>query len=318
MKKKMILGSLVLLTAFFLFLPAGKAEAAVKQTGATTTGVTFTWDANLHTGNTNYQDLYYEVSWGPSASQITKTAQCGLTSTTNSLIECTPGCQYYVKVELVYQFMNSATPGRYSCGSTTCYTKPGKVTKFGKYDFGSGQKGLRTSWTPVSGDASIRYQYEIRNSSNKLIQKGEEYTNTLSLSTYKGYNTAAKLRVRPYIKSFYNDTTYYGAWSSYKKIVPQPILKSAKLVDGKKVKISWGKVKGATKYIIYMSTKKDSGFKKIATVSSSKTTYTISSFKGKSFEKYKDYYYKVVTQTKKLGNSPQSYGNSFYIYTTYK
>ena len=316
MKKKMVFGSLAILAVLFLFLPSGKAEAALKQTGATTTEVTFAWDANLRQG-TDYENLWYEVSWGLGSSGATEKAKVDVATTTGKLVQLSPGYEYYVRVDLVYKY-RGGDPQTYPCGSTSCYTRPGKVTKFGKYDFGASQKGFRTSWTAVSGSPSIRYQYEIRNASNKLIQKGEEYTNSITLSTYKGYKTAAKLRVRPFIKSYYNDTTYYGAWSSYKKIVPQPILKDAKLIDGKKVKISWNKVTGASKYTIYMSTKKDSGYKKIATLGASKTSYTISSFKGKSFVKYQNYYYKVVTQTKKLGNSPKNYGKSFYVYTTYK
>ncbi len=54
------------------------------------------------------------------------------------------------------------------------------------------------------------------------------------------------------------------------------------------VTLKWNKIKGAKKYIIYRSTKKKSGYKKIATVKSSKRTY-----KNKKLSEKKNYYYKV-------------------------
>ena len=69
----------------------------------------------------------------------------------------------------------------------------------------------------------------------------------------------------------------YKATPSIKKITAQ---------KGKTV-ISINKVSGAKKYVIYRSTKKNSGFKKIATTA--KTTYT-----DKTTKKGKRYYYKVV------------------------
>lgn len=65
-----------------------------------------------------------------------------------------------------------------------------------------------------------------------------------------------------------------------------PRIKKITAKKGKTV-ISIQKVKGAKKYVIYRSTKKNKGFKKIATTT--KTTYT-----DKKTKKNKTYYYKVV------------------------
>lgn len=81
----------------------------------------------------------------------------------------------------------------------------------------------------------------------------------------------------------------------------------------RKVKIKTPKVAGIKKYKIYMSTKKNSGWKKIKTLKPGKAI-TISRFKGKSFKYYKNYYYKIVP------NKGQYYRNGFcfYKYSTFR
>lgn len=65
-------------------------------------------------------------------------------------------------------------------------------------------------------------------------------------------------------------------------------IKKLKKSGSKGIKITWSKVSGVTKYQIYMSKKKSSGFKRIATVSSKKSSY----IKGK-LKKKKRYYFKI-------------------------
>ena len=73
-------------------------------------------------------------------------------------------------------------------------------------------------------------------------------------------------------------------------------IKSLKKSGKKAVKITYKKVSGVSGYQIYMSTKKKSGYKKIATLSSKKSSYT----KGK-LKKGKKYYFKVRTMKKVSG-----------------
>ena len=61
-----------------------------------------------------------------------------------------------------------------------------------------------------------------------------------------------------------------------------------------------------------MSTNRTKGYKKIKTVKSGKTI-TVSSFKKKSFKKYKDYYYYISSAKKQ-----SKFVNSFYIRTVYR
>lgn len=68
-----------------------------------------------------------------------------------------------------------------------------------------------------------------------------------------------------------------------------PKWKSVKAKTGHKAVLTWKKVSNATGYEVYMSTKKSSGYKKIATLKkASKITYTKTKLK-----KNKKYYFKV-------------------------
>ena len=73
-------------------------------------------------------------------------------------------------------------------------------------------------------------------------------------------------------------------------------IKSVKKSGKNGIKITWNKVSGISNYQIYMSTKSKSGFKKIATVSASKTSYTKTKLK-----KGKRYYFKIRTAKKVSG-----------------
>lgn len=71
--------------------------------------------------------------------------------------------------------------------------------------------------------------------------------------------------------------TYAGYSSAKKTVVVKPketTIKSLKKSGKKAVKITYKKVSGVSGYQIYMSTKKKSGYKKIATLSSKKSSYT--------------------------------------------
>lgn len=73
-------------------------------------------------------------------------------------------------------------------------------------------------------------------------------------------------------------------------VVPANVkAKSAALASTTSAKVTWGKAKGASGYYVYMSTKKNSGYKKAATVKGAKkTSATI-----KNLELGKTYYFKV-------------------------
>lgn len=88
--------------------------------------------------------------------------------------------------------------------------------------------------------------------------------------------------------SYDNDTVTYGS-ASYGKVTYNNKVTIAAKATKKKVTLSWNKIPGVTKYVVYRSTKKNGKYTKIATVKKGKATYT-----DKKVSKGKTYYYKIV------------------------
>ena len=64
--------------------------------------------------------------------------------------------------------------------------------------------------------------------------------------------------------------------------------------------VSWNSVEGATKYYVYRSTKKSSGYKKVATVEEESYTDT-------KAKKGTTYYYKVVAVSENATSAQSAY-----------
>lgn len=111
-------------------------------------------------------------------------------------------------------------------------------------------------------------------------------------SVFKKHNFY-KVKVRAYCTDG-NGKNYYSPYSSWKYVSPQPDVKLKNTSNG--MKVSWDKIQGADRYVVYMSTKKDSVFKKVATT---KNTSKVISKIGKSkLKSGKTYYVRVVAQNK--------------------
>lgn len=69
--------------------------------------------------------------------------------------------------------------------------------------------------------------------------------------------------------------------------------KTAQVKKSKKIKVTVPKVAGISNYKVYMSLKKNSGFKKVKTLKSGKST-TVTKFNKKALKAKKTYYFKFV------------------------
>ena len=67
-----------------------------------------------------------------------------------------------------------------------------------------------------------------------------------------------------------------------------PVIKTIENVDDLEIKLAWGKVTGAQKYYIYRATSKNGTYRRIASVSKSKRSYTDTTIKNQT-----TYYYKI-------------------------
>ena len=90
--------------------------------------------------------------------------------------------------------------------------------------------------------------------------------------------------------------TKFGAWSATNYIARHP--KMSGTARARYINATWSKVKGATSYAVYASTKRDSGYKKVGTTKGSKFTITKV---GKSSVKPSKTYYFYVEADKKVG-----------------
>ena len=89
-----------------------------------------------------------------------------------------------------------------------------------------------------------------------------------------------------------------------KKYTPSKTsIKSIKKLKKNQVKLTWKKVKNATGYEVYQSMKKNSGYKKVKTITKNKKV----TYKAGKLKKKKTYYFKIRTYRKAGGTT--YYGN---------
>lgn len=123
---------------------------------------------------------------------------------------------------------------------------------------------------------------------------------------YNGKNMAKKSMMKLGSGKWFDlsKQKFYAGRTTYKNLTgimnlytdtPEGNLSSVS-AKGKKVTVKWKKAGGATEYAVYRASSKGGKYKKIASVSSKKTSYTDSSVK-----KGKTYYYKVAPVKKISG-----------------
>ena len=157
------------------------------------------------------------------------------------------------------------------------------------------------------------YQYQLYDLNGK---KPVSTGTTLSYYSTTVNNIKAnrfyKLRVRAYVTV--NGKKLYGDWSDFNGFAFQPKV-SIKASGKNGFKLSWKKTKAAKSYTVYMSTSKDTGYKKIKTLK--KTSLKVTKFKKKKLKKRKQYWFYVVANTKMGKKTVKSKGTLRYWATRY-
>lgn len=125
----------------------------------------------------------------------------------------------------------------------------------------------------ISPQVKVTYQ-------GKVLQQDTDYEVEYSNNLYIGTATV----------TITGKGAYYGTKEIHFKIKPvKPKKVSAKNAGKKRVMIRWQSTSQNVYYVVYRSTKKNSGYKKIATVKNRYTTY----YCDKKVKRKKTYYYKV-------------------------
>lgn len=280
---------------------APPAVQKVYQTSATTSSVTIGWDGV--SGATSYQ--IYEYTNG---NRILKGETTGNTFTISGLknTEKLPFSWievYSVRSSDSYKAVQSNDGIVYASGMRLVSSK---VKNVAVRNYWSNIKEVSFGFDNLEFADGFQYQLYEKNG-KKPISSG------YSTSYYSTYlknlkaNKFYKLRVRAYVKV--NGNNVFGEWSdaTYFSYQPKVFLKRS----GSALKLSWKKVKGATNYTVYMSTSKNTGYKKIKTLKGTKIK--VSKFKKKKLNKKKTYYVYVIANTK-VGKKTYKSDKQYYYY----
>lgn len=172
--------------------------------------------------------------------------------------------------------------GKYSGTKTLKFTIAPKATS--KITAVQSTKAIKLTWSKVTGADGYRiYQYNTKTKKWDSIK-------TLKTTSFKVQNlkagTAYKFQIKAYTK---DDSTIWGKAATITVATKPDASKITKLTTAKaKATLTWSDVNGESGYEIYASTKKDGGFKKVASTKANVTKATVSKLTSG-----KTYYFKV-------------------------
>ena len=163
------------------------------------------------------------------------------------------------------------------------------------------------------------YEAEVWSNYKKKDTKLAVGTGTYDFSIRAQKNTFKKVnflkgRIRAY--SLNGDgKKIYGKWSNWIYFSQACKIKDVNEKNNK-MQVVWTKVPGASRYTLYASTNRESGYKKVATTK--KTNYLVTKVNKKSLKKGKTYYFYVKAEKKVGKKYHSSLDKAIYSITKYK
>lgn len=263
------------------------------QTQTTATSATVQWTADADCAKFK---VYVKNSANYNADYTYVATTQSKSYTINNLAS---GSEYYIKVEA----LSASNQVGYSDYISDAITLPTNVKNLIQERWYYFAQILYIDWADI--DSATGYQVQLINSKGKVVKSLNQQYSGASFGSMK--DEVYTVNVRAY--TTFNGKTYYTPWSKI-YCFNQARIKSVK-VSSKKLKVTWGKVGGATGYDIYVSTKKKSGYKKVKSVGKNTTKATISKFNKKSFSTKKTYYIYVITK-KKMGSKTYLSSSLYY------
>lgn len=274
------------------------APASLTHVKSSTDTIKVKWSAVP--GADVYQVVY---SQSGTANEFTKET----TGTSVTLKKLSKDARYTIQVRAGMKYTDGR--GRAWGPGTTKYDVPVKPTKVeGVKVKGYYQNLSKINITNKAKTCADGYQYQLYTAykgqdKETLVKSISVNQNNPSSSNMVSANMKVsalnkhnfyKVRVRAYSLNSKNEKIY-GVWSSWKYVSPQPdVTKKQKVKKG--IKIKWDKINGADNYVVYVSTKKDSGYKKFQTTGKNSTTIT--KYGKNKLKSGKTYYFYVVAQKK--------------------
>lgn len=164
------------------------------------------------------------------------------------------------------------------------------------------QSSISLSWNKVNNATGyVIYQYNETSKSYKAIKVISNKATTTFTQTNLASFTTYKYKILSYIQV--SGSKYNGSLSSQisgRTKLGKVTLRSA-IGSNTSVKLNWNKASKASGYVIYMSTSKTKGYKKIATTSSKKTSYTKEGLNAGTTYYFKVRAYVKVNKSKQYG-----------------
>lgn len=229
----------------------------------------------------------------------------GTSPTVTTNVNLNPGTGYWIHAYACRR----ANTGYIADGDYAYMTVKTLQPKISKNGF-----GITNSWFNIdsytfgvaNNYAYDGYHFQFLTTSGKV--KKQYYTSgrTQSVSNLKG--TYYQYRVRSYVNC--GSKRVYSEWSDVRTFgIAKKV--TGKAVKGRKLRINWSKISGASGYTVYASNKENSGYKKVKSLSAKKRNVTITKVRGKRIKKNKKYYIRIIPKAKKLG-AADAYG--YYSY----
>lgn len=276
----------------------------IQFTSASETSISLKW--NAVSGATSYKVEYTSGNFDNAATAYTNTASIKLSKLAKNT-------KYNVKVYSQRQDGNYVACASWGKTKYSIPTLPTKVTGVDCDYFYPSLKEGKASFEWDKNEVADGYQYEIYkyNSSKKLLSGTTSYSYSYYLKNSKlKPHQIYKIRVHAYVNTS-NNQKKYGKWSSYDYFTRCAAAGTKLTKSGSKIKASWKKVKGATSYTVYLSTKDNGKYKKMGITK--KTSYTI----NKKIKKSTNYYVRIVPNYKKGSKTYSATVNSKIQYSAW-
>ena len=165
--------------------------------------------------------------------------------------------------------------------------------------------GVSNAWSNInsytfavsSGFNADGYQFQFQNVKGKVKKEVLTASNSVGVSDFIN-GTFYKYRVRSYVDCGIDKK--FGEWSDFRYIGVPKDVNGVSRTRGKKrtLSLSWKKVSGASKYIVYISKSEKGGYKKVKTLSPKKRSLKITKCGKKKLKKNTTYYVKLVVKGK--------------------
>lgn len=157
-------------------------------------------------------------------------------------------------------------------------------------------------------------EYRILDKSGKVLRTYESTLTIVSL-----YNIKANGIYAVQVRSYAWDSTYnkvYSDWSGKEYVIAQPKISASKKkykIKKNSVTIQWGKINGASSYVVYARKRNAKKWVKVATTK--KTKFTLKKIKGKKVNTDSNNYEITVVAKGKYAGKKLTSSNYLYFYT---